>query len=322
MKNIDKNTLNKWVSLLANNQEASLKDDGAIKNDAFKSYHKTWKILEEMQDIEQFDTDKAWNKVYSKIADHSKGAAKDNVRTFRPKRIWAYAASIMLLVGIGGYLLMQQKEGTVRFVNNSQTAQLINLPDGSKVFLNTRAELHYAKSFGKETRDISLKGEAFFEVTKDKSKPFLVHTNHTFIKVVGTSFNVNASTEAVEVVVKTGRVEVYKTEVNATPIILEPGDRAIAQPHDEIHKQKNTNLNYLSWMDKKLIFKALPLSEVISDVMQAYHCQIELEDTSLHNLKITSTFDNDSLDDVLTSISLALNLHVEKEGKKYILVSD
>ena len=85
---------------------------------------------------------------------------------------------------------------------------LVNLPDGSKIFLNRNTGLSYRANFGKHRRDVKLTGEAFFDISHDASKPFIIDAGKAEIKVVGTSFNVitNNAESAVEVYVKTGKV--------------------------------------------------------------------------------------------------------------------
>ncbi len=322
MKSKEVNRIEMWAGWLANGDEKYSNTVSANEVDEFNDYKETWKILEEMQEIEQFDTDKAWDKLYDKIARDDKEL---NTRILRmnKSRLIAIAASVVILLGIGGYLLFNVGSSMIfRFSNEGLAAKEILLPDGSRVYLNSGAEINYNENFGESKRDINLVGEAFFEVAKDKTKPFVVHTGNTFIRVVGTSFNINSLNEKVEVVVRTGKVEVYTNSPATEHVFLEPGDQAVVGNSAPIVKTVNVNENYSSWKDQKLVFKALPLSNVISDIEKTYHCSIELTDPSVGNKRITTTFDNDSLEDVLHSIALPFNLTVEKDGKKYILASN
>ena len=321
MSKTDKNIVNIWAKKLADgfsetDSDKQISDELSME---FTKYKKTWKLLEEMQEIEQFDTDGAWNNLFSKIEDRGDTKFNNKRNSFGTKNIFAVAASIIILLGIGGFLLNNQF-GKVTHFNKTQIAEQVILPDGSDVSLNAMSEISYSKRFGIKSREITLNGEAFFRVKKDASKPFVVQTKEIFVKVLGTSFNIDAKTETVEITVKTGKVEVYNQKPYSDHVLLLPGDKATVTEDNTIRKTNNTNINYLSWLNNKLIFKALPLNQVINDIMNTYHCNIELSDTSMANLKITSTFDNDSIDDVLKSISIAFNFHIEKEGKKYILV--
>jgi ferric-dicitrate binding protein FerR (iron transport regulator) len=231
-----------------------------------------------MQEIEQFDTDKAWNKLYSKIEEDEPGVTQQKIKPLRLNRMLAIAASITILMGLAGLYLSSQY-GFVRITNNSLAAQIEILPDGSEVLLNANSKITFRKSFGKNTREISLNGEAFFNVSKDQSKPFIVQTQNSFIKVLGTSFNVNAKKDWVEVLVETGRVEVYNNSIHSEHVVLLPGDFAQLDGKNKIEKTLNSNENYLSWVNQKLVFQAMPLEQVVSHIMKTYHCTIELADT-------------------------------------------
>lgn len=294
-----------------------IKNDNNVLLDEFKVYKETWKILDAMKNIKQFDTDNAWNKLYDKISD-DKEVSAIKTKTIKLRALFSIAATIVILIGLVSVFVLNNNNITT-YVNSSLAVKTITLPDGSEVSMNTQSEISFDKSFGNKSRNITLLGEAFFKVTKDPSKPFVVQSGNAYVKVLGTSFNVNAKGNNVKVVVKTGRVEVSnKTTLNQ--VILMPGDEAILVNNSEIIKQSNVNYNYLSWLDKKLIFKALPMSVVINDLMKTYNCNIELSDSSIKNYKLTSTFDNIPLTDVLESISLTFNLSIENVDNRYILV--
>lgn len=322
---MEENYINGWAKEFV---ERDLKLQSEIKMEnvpsdlieEYKVYKKTWKIIEEMQDIEQFDTDSAWNKLYSKIEDEKGAGFQKKDRKFTVNKLIAVAASIILLMGVGSFIFLNNNK-VFTHVNDTLIVSNITLPDGSVVYLNATAALNYTKSFGDKSRTVVLKGEAFFEVARDVEKPFIVKANETIVKVLGTSFSVNTNSEERNVIVKTGKVEVMSAINPMESVVLMPGEFA-SKTENGIQKHINVNENYLSWVNKKLIFKALPLSVVINDLMKTYPCSISLADTSLGNLKITTTFDNDSIEDVLESIALAFNLKIEKEGKKFILVSN
>lgn len=277
---------------------------------------KTWLILDRMKEIQQFDTDNAWNRLYDKISDESELSNRER-KGISLKRIITIAASVVVLIGIASLFLLDNND-SITYINNTLAVKTVTLPDGSVVSLNTQSEISFDNSFGDKSRDISLLGEAFFEVAKDISKPFVVKSGSAFVKVLGTSFNVNAKGAVVKVVVKTGRVEV-SNKTQFEHVVLLPGDEAIFIDDSKIHKQTNSNYNYLSWLDKKLVFKSLPLSIVVNDLMKTYNCNIVLSDTSISNYKITSTFNNVPLNDVLQSIALTFNLSIENRDNKYIL---
>ncbi len=327
MSRADNNIINRWAEDFANGifeNPYNINEDNHYAGlyDEFENYKKTWKKLDEMQQMQQFDTDKAWNKLYNKITTKGNAVYSPKKRLVIINKILAMAASVIILIGVVGFLVFEIHYSKVVSVNNSLKAKMVTLPDGSEVYLNANSEIRYPKKFKNSKRTVKIKGEAFFNITKDKKRPFVVQANNAFIKVLGTSYNVNINDQFVEVIVKTGKVEVYSKQSSLPHIILLPGERSVFLSNNEIKKYTNSNKNYLGWLNKKLVFKELPLSIVINDIMNTYHCNIELADSAIANLKITSTFDNDSIDDVLESISLAFNLNVVKKEGKYILVSN
>ncbi|MDA3893390.1 MAG: FecR domain-containing protein [Salinivirgaceae bacterium] len=322
MSNIDENIINSWAKELAENNKNIINSEPNELKQEFSAYKETWKTLKEMQEIQQFDTNKAWNNLYSKIEDDKSGEEHKPIRKVKFNKVFTVAASIILLIGIAGVYLFNAQISQVSHFNSGLNAQMINLPDGTQIYLNADSEISYSKSFGNDDlREVQMKGEAFFNVAKDKNRPFIIKAEHSYIKVLGTSFNVNAKQTNVEVIVKTGKVEVYNENNNIEHVVLLSGDRALMAKNSAIVKNSKVQDNYLSWLNRKLVFKAMPLSEVISDLNKTYHSEIVLGDTSIANLKITSTFDNDPIDEVLKSIAIAFNLDIEKDGKKYTLVS-
>jgi ferric-dicitrate binding protein FerR (iron transport regulator)/3D (Asp-Asp-Asp) domain-containing protein len=280
MKNLDEHIINSWAKQLADKGtdwelEKDKSELSVELNNEYKVFKNTWKTLKEMQEIEQFDTDKAWNKLYSKIEEDEPGVTQQKIKPLRLNRKLAIAASITILMGLAGLYLSSQY-GFVRVSNKSLAAHIEVLPDGSEVLLNAKSQITYRKYFGKNTREISLNGEAFFKVEKDETKPFIIQTQNSFVKVLGTSFNVNAKKEWVEVLVETGRVEVYNNSMHSEHVVLLPGDFAQLDGKNKIEKTLNSNENYLSWVNQKLVFQAMPLEQVVSHIMKTYYCTIEL----------------------------------------------
>ncbi|MGC1389862.1 MAG: FecR family protein, partial [Bacteroidales bacterium] len=155
-----------------------------------------WKELKNMNNLEKIDVDKAWNNVHSRLINDGLKTSESPVRiSFIRTRIMRVAAVALILLSIGtasiyvnnsGYL---SKKITV-VAGNDQKNLLVSLPDGSKIYLNRNSEFSYRKNFGRHGRDVRLTGEAFFEISPDVSKPFIIDAGKAKVKVVGTSFNV------------------------------------------------------------------------------------------------------------------------------------
>ncbi|MDR1091856.1 MAG: FecR domain-containing protein [Prevotella sp.] len=183
------------------------------------------------------------------------------------------------------------------------------LPDGSKAWLNQSSEIRYPKAFTGDTREIYLEGEAFFEIASNADRPFIIHANNTQTRVVGTSFGIRAARESDEVVVtvSTGIVNLM-AEGKSGHIQLHHGEQGICNTGDrKLEKSTNPDPNYLAWKTKVLVFRQSSLTEVARVIEEAYHTPVSVDNT-VAGLRLTSTFDQLSLDEILQIIEITLGI--------------
>jgi ferric-dicitrate binding protein FerR (iron transport regulator) len=191
------------------------------------------------------------------------------------------------------------------------------LPDGSLVTLNKESVISYPSTFKREIRQVVLKGEAFFNVTPDKEKPFVILANGTRITVVGTSFNVKNIHGNVEVVVETGIVTVTK---GIRTVQLKPNEKVTVNATDSVlTEEKVTDKLYKYYRTKEFVCDETPLWKLVAVINEAYHAQIIIGNPALRNMTLTTTFHNESLAQVLDVISITFNIKVVKEGNTIIL---
>ncbi len=187
------------------------------------------------------------------------------------------------------------------------------LPDGSKVWLNQSSSIQYPQVFEGNTREIHLEGEAFFEIAPNADKPFIIHANNTQTRVVGTSFGVKARKDNSEVIVtvSTGIIN-FSAEGETDHIQLVKGEQGICNPKERIlEKNTSPDPNLLAWKTKILIFEQSSLTQVSKLLEEVYHTPVTV-DNSVADLRITSTFDQMSLSEILQIIELTLNIHAEE----------
>lgn len=238
---------------------------------------------------------------------------------FMASRI-AVAAVVVLALVLGGIY----GRGNLRKVTVASTEhpEEIRLPDGSQVTLNVHSELVYPRRFGKDLREVSLKGEAYFEVSSNPDKPFMITARELEVKVLGTSFNVNAyeDNDEIEVIVRTGRVAVTKPGEIPRTIILKPGNRAVYNMEKEdLSLSKNVDRNYLAWKTRSFVFEDISLSEVAETLNKVYGSRITIPSDSIKTSRITSTFNDQSLDAILNVLSATLDLEVVRSGEQIFL---
>ncbi|WP_223551925.1 FecR family protein [Aestuariivivens sp. NBU2969] len=178
----------------------------------------------------------------------------------------------------------------------------IILEDSTRIILNSNSALSYPKHFKGNTREVVIKGEAFFDVTKDEHKPFIVTTNEGLkIKVLGTSFNVKSYPEdkKMETTLVSGKVKVIEERKN-TIVELSPSQKATYIKHEDkmIVEQVNT-VNYTSWKEGRLIYNDTPMREVIKDLERMYDIKFDITSSKILDYKYKGEFDNLEIKQIL-----------------------
>lgn len=229
------------------------------------------------------------------------------------------AASVIIVTGLIAlsYLIWDKTTSapvTFATVTDSKTE---TLPDGSHVTLNKNSSIVYAGRLKGAERKIKLKGEAFFNVTPNKKKPFVIEVNDVTVTVLGTSFNVKNTDGNTEVVVETGVVQVTK---NNKTVILRPKEKVIIEQQDTaLNKEASTDKLYNYYRTREFVCDNTPLWKLVEVLNEAYQANIVIENQQLRNLPLTTTFNNESLDNILNIISETFNITVERNSNTIIL---
>jgi ferric-dicitrate binding protein FerR (iron transport regulator) len=328
MKDTEKFTDKEWEELasILSDEKGEQTDllDRFLAQDPDNS-GKMWKELNNMNRREEIDVDKAWTNVHAKMMENGL------LRSEKPARIryisttfLRIAAAALILISLGtaavymnnaGYL---DKKITI-IAGNDQKNIIIPMPDGSKVFLNRNSIFSYRKNYGEHKRDVKLIGEAFFEITPDISKPFIIDAGKASIKVVGTSFNVITSNResSVEVFVKTGKVLVSDNS-GSQSIQLDPGYVGTVNSKTSA-RTLNHNPNYISWKTGYLDYSGQKLSVVFNDLKRVYNMDIVADDPAILENPWHSPIDNSPEETIINLICLSFNLSYTKDGNVYHL---
>jgi ferric-dicitrate binding protein FerR (iron transport regulator) len=280
-------------------------------------------------ELNKFDRNKAWDKVQGRI--HQKQQSKPTIlRRLITQPALRIAATILMaaLLSVAGYQMFDHwmaRDKILEISASADAVKSVTLPDGSLVSLNSNTHLIYPQRFGKNTREVTIEGEAFFEVKPNPQKPFIIHAGTAQVKVLGTSFNVRAYPGAreMEVIVRTGKVQVLnpkKETKQNDELILTPGDKGtlVHQSHALV-KSTNENPNYIAWKTHELVFRATSLNEVIDNLENVYKVNIQLEDPQLGGQLLTAHFNNYPLDFILKVIETTFRLQTQQVDGKYIL---
>lgn len=271
---------------------------------------------------------------------------KENSAQFSWLRIAAASVAVVLLSSVAAWLinLDNAEDTTAYFVNPSQR-KIVTLVDGTVVKLNADSKLEVSSGFGQSNRKVSLEGEAYLEVTKNKELPLVVSTPAVEVRVLGTTLNIRAyaNEEFVETSLLEGEAEVILKNKEMKTITLEPMKKVVAltstvavpdvlSTSDETIESgfllepvtvfgEEQHLAETSWTDQKLIFVNEPLSSIAKTLERWYNVQIEFEHEELKNRKYNASFDeSEELSRVLKSLSKSISFTYKKTGKRTISI--
>ncbi len=296
----EERTIKEWMEQSSENKRS------------FEAYQKLWNDSNKLMIPKKIDVEAALQK------------SKKQIPQFRKKTrrlaYWPQVAAVLVLsIVISSVFTFLVKPN---FNNHEQviyqeikaaygTQTKLQLPDGTAVWLNAGSQLSFPISFKNlDERKVTLIGEGFFEVTKNTQQPFVVSTSKLDIKVLGTSFNVNAyeNENNITIALKEGKVSLEQQRKGGNQEILNMNPSEVASydiRNNKIIHSTETDLNrYIAWKDGLIVFFDDPMGRVISRLENWYNVEIEVNDQKLLEEHITGTFNDNSLDQVLHLLSL------------------
>ncbi|GAB3030248.1 FecR family protein [Spirosoma pulveris] len=248
----------------------------------------------------------------------------------------AAAAVLALGIGLGWYFLMNRspETGAGQLVAQTGKSKLIDrtnksgkplrvaLPDGSTITLQPGTQLYYPEQFAENRREVRLVGEGFFDVTKNPKRPFLVYANGLVTKVLGTSFTIvaHAGKPTAEVVVRTGRVAVYRQAdqpEKASDMVLIPNEKAtFFRADSRIVKSLADHPVVVRPQAIKthFVFDNTPVARVFRELDDVYGVTISFDTDALVNCTLTANLANQSLPDQLNMICLSIGATYQTNG--------
>ncbi|MEI7582855.1 FecR domain-containing protein [Runella sp.] len=304
-------------------------DQSANHEQELVRFQRVWETYIALKPQAGVDVDAAWKKVSKRV--HSPQSAADSVPLYHSKSShksqitihtsfnWRAAASVLMILGLGwlGYRFLQpiEKQELASVIKTQKNTLEQMLPDGTKVFLNQNSTLTSAADFNDETRTVTLTGEAYFDVKRDETRPFIIKANGTEVRVLGTSFNVKAYGKRVSVAVTSGKVQ-FSTPKAKTLLVK---NESAAVQADTIMKLPELNFNELAYRTRVFVFDKTNLGDVVASLRDGYHADIQLSSRHLANCRLTARFERESLDATLTVIAETLNLKVVRRGNSILL---
>lgn len=240
----------------------------------------------------------------------------------------AAAAVVLLLAGAAGYMLLQHRVKQKVFATTSER-QTVKLPDGSVVYLEKNSSITFPEVFDKKNREVTLKGEAFFEINHDARHPFIISSSLINTTVLGTSFNMEVHEGNIaRVVVVSGMVQVNTKESQPhknEALVLTANKSAVYNPaSDDLQLQDATDdaRFFAQKMSGKFIYKGDPLAKVAADLQRYYNVPVVTDQRSAQCRFYGSFNTVDDLEKALSLIAFSLDARVKKDNTSsgYIIV--
>lgn len=252
---------------------------------------------------------------------------------------WLAAASIALVVIVAGFKLLVYEENPQPFIvakpdaeqqkdvtGIGQTRELL-LPDGSKVWLSPSSSLSYPLEFSSEFREVSLSGEAFFEVAGDSLHPFIIHSGNIKTKVLGTSFNIQAyeNRESIAVMVVTGKVKVSSAGLLEDMELL-PNQRAVFNKKTDRLIKEIANEEQAPGMLKRkegtFEYHNEPLYKITTDIETYFGIRVNIAER-IRDCKVVASFEvSDKPESILEIIAITIHGDLERTNESFLLTGD
>lgn len=329
------------------------------KRKYFDSLRDVYESAKLTQPAFPYNTDMSWQKVRAKyykqrLANIEKDQNEE--RAYFIREIFKYAAIITIVISLSvlGFRLLNK----VPDIKNSQawneveapfgSRTVVNLADGTKVWLNAGSKLKYAVNFGQKTREVFLTGEAFFDVVKNQKLQFVVRTSHLDVKVYGTEFNVKAYPEentiqttlvrgavtivgqdgngaGKEITLQPNQLVTYIKDVNLfkSEIIKEKNEktleRAVHEADNLVLLPKIDPVVYTSWKDSRWIIEGETLSNLAVKLERRYNVKFEFKSQSLELYKFSGTLKDETLEQVLNLIKISAPIEFKIDGNTVFL---
>jgi len=283
-------------------------------------------LLEEIS-VENNDilNTQAFTKFERLVQTHQKTLQSKNRFVASVSRMYQYAAAILLLplLVASVYFYIQNnstpKEWIEEYVPYGES-KIVHLPDKSKIWLNAGTKLIYPKKFNTCIRQVFVTGEAYIEVTKDKSRPFLLSAGDVSVEVLGTKFNIKSYSEdsyaAVSLMEGSVRMKVdYKGEIKTE--LLKPGDIVkFKKSNGELERSQFVVANGDQWYDGKgFYFIDESLSEIVLALERYFNVRINIENEAFKKERYYSIFiNNESLDEILSALNANGKMKIRRQA--------
>lgn len=311
-----------------------------------QSAEKIWKSSEGMSHdilINELNLENDWDLIKKQINSSDLKEKRAKIYQFRKlrKRQQLFSnllkVAVLLLVAVGSGLITHQfaakpnQTNTVPVFNEIATnpgeRASVELGDGSKVILNAASKLIIPDSFSAQKREITLNGQAFFDVKSDRNRAFNIQTDIALVQVLGTSFDVRSydNEDKIYVAVSEGTVELsHQNKIGSSLIINEGYIGSISKTTGQLTLEmfEDSDL-YFGWMDGRIIFKNAPIEDVFNHIERWYAVSIDYDQTNsdLMMQRFTADLKTRSVREVLGVLSMSMDINFQIHDEDQIFVT-
>jgi ferric-dicitrate binding protein FerR (iron transport regulator) len=271
------------------------------------------------------NVDQAWDKLHARLKDEGLLVSENEKAKIVPFVVrMRRVAAVAVLCICGGamvlYLSPKKENGAFVSIYNSDISNTLvsTLDDGSIVYLTGGAILTCPEQFTGDKRQVSLKGEALFDVHGNKDRPFLIETEPAVVEVTGTAFNIkSAEKNSFELSVQHGSVTVT-LKSTGIPVRVESGE-TVRLHTDQLQKTWSDNQHQFARYTEKMQFKDDRLDHIVRVINKISDKPVVFADDSFKNREITIAFDNNTITEMVGLLCAALELTFTDEGKEFII---
>lgn len=244
-------------------------------------------------------------------------------RRARQYRVWLAAATVALLIAMSGwlYMMLDTDPSFIIKSNNSGIVQNVPLPDGTVIQLNNHSKLIYPERFAGDSREVFLEGEAYFDVKHDKKHPFIVRAGELKIRVLGTKFTVNASSQSPQITATLleGSIEVSNEK---RQMLMKPSQqlRYDVNSGNMLLTELSNASREIRWIQNVWVLSETPLLDICQRLEHLFNVKIIIMNDELIGKSFTGEFyTNESLESILKTMQTSTPFKYERKGKNIIL---
>lgn len=309
----------------ATDQEVQAVSSFVRSNEDNARQFRLWETEWEQNPVVSTSTEEAWQRLEANMMDIDSNTkelpARNKIRILRWARMAAASVALLIVGGIAAYYFMSlQPEQYYVSMTPMGSKSCIDLPDGTKVWLNAGSKLKYSTRFGDKNRRVELQGEGYFEVTKHDNKTFTVCTEGYDVVVRGTKFDVRAYHDepTVSTTLFEGKVDISQND--ELELTLQPGETAV---YNKVSKNFSKCVGCVGgngWVNGNIVFDNITFNELALVLNRTFDVNIHTNSSTIANMRLSvSLHNNETVDDVVEAIRLLGNVKITRHGKDILV---